>query len=164
MFLFSFSSHCLLCFSVLEWMFYSYPHRNVRVNRSQSEDDLLWNLNWIFPSELYRNVFCSWRRYPCLQVLMEALISAHTCEKRPRNRSYSYSRYWTGSYIWTRRKMETWLIITGMHTTLALVKLKAEKRSGLNWNRTHDLYDTGHCSVNWVIKPSGPCLKRLLSI
>ena len=39
--------------------------------------------------------------------------------------------------------MKILLIIAVMHTTLAVVKLKPEKNSGLNGIRTHDLYDTG---------------------
>ena len=39
--------------------------------------------------------------------------------------------------------LKSWLIIAVTHTTWAVVKLKPEKNSGLNWIRTHDLCDTG---------------------
>ena len=41
--------------------------------------------------------------------------------------------------------MNLWLIITVIHKTWAVVKLKTEKNSGLNGIRTHDLCDT--CTV-----------------
>ena len=53
--------------------------------------------------------------------------------------------------------MNLWLIIAVTHTTLAVVKLKPEKNSGLNGIRTHDLCVTGAVlyRLSRAIKPSG---------
>ena len=60
------------------------------------------------------------------------------------------------SYIWTAEKhKKTRLIIAVMHTTSAVVKLKSEKISGLNWIRTHDSAISVQCSTNWAIKLTG---------
>ena len=56
----------------------------------------------------------------------------------------SYKWIYESSYIWTvENEMKAWLIITVIHSTWAVEKLKPEKNSGLNGIRTHDLCDTG---------------------